>query len=58
MNSNKSNITDQQLIEAYFDLLSNNEIKRLYEIYKLDFKQFKYTFTFRGIIYNDLSEEH
>ena len=57
-NSNKRNITDQQLIEAYFDLLSNNEIKRLYEIYRLDFKQFNYTFTFRGITYNDLSEEH
>jgi len=54
-NSNKkSNITDQQLIEAYFDLLSNNEIKRLYEIYRLDFKQFNYTFTFRGITYNAL----
>ena len=54
-NSNKKrNITDQQLIEAYFDLLSNNEIKRLYEIYRLDFKQFNYTFTFRGITYNAL----
>ena len=56
-NSNKGNITENQLIEAYFGLLSNNEIKRLYEIYRLDFKQFNYTFTFRGITYNDLNEQ-
>ena len=57
-NSNKGNITEEQLIEAYFDLLSNSEIKRLYEIYQLDFKQFNYTFTFRGITYNDLNEQY
>ena len=57
-NSNKGNITKEQLIEAYFGLLSNNEIKRLYEIYRLDFKQFNYTFTFRGITYNDLNEQY
>ena len=57
-NSNKGNVTEEQLIEAYFGLLSNNEIKRLYEIYRLDFKQFNYTFTFRGITYNDLSKNH
>ena len=57
-NSNKGNVTEEQLIEAYFDLLSNSEIKRLYEIYQLDFKQFNYTFTFRGITYNNLNEQH
>ena len=55
---NKRNITDQQLIKAYFELLSNKEIKKLYDIYRLDFQQFNYTFTFRGITYNDLSEKH
>lgn len=48
MNSNKMNISDTQLLEAYFDLLTDEEITELYQIYQLDFLQFDYSFTFRG----------
>ena len=48
MNSNKMNISDTQLLETYFDLLTEEEIAGLYQIYRLDFRQFDYSFTFRG----------
>ena len=54
-NSNRGNISEAELLEKYFDLLSNAEIKKLYEIYKVDFQQFGYSFEFRGIKYNDKS---
>lgn len=52
-NSNRGAISEAELLDKYFDLLSNAEIKKLYEIYKVDFQQFGYTFEFRGIKYND-----
>ena len=51
-NSNKRNISDTDLLTAYFELLSNEEIKKLYNIYKPDFEQFNYSFEFREITYN------
>ena len=54
-NSNKGSISDQELVDTYFELLSNQEIQKLYEIYKLDFQQFNYSFSFRGIAYNGAS---
>ena len=48
MNSNKMNVSDTELLEAYFDLLTDEEITKLYQIYRLDFLQFDYSFTFRG----------
>ena len=52
MNSNKINISDTELLEAYFDLLTDEQIADLYQIYQLDFLQFDYTFTFRGKQYH------
>ena len=52
-NSNKGRISESELVTTYFNLLSNAEIKKLYEIYKLDFQQFGYTFEFRGFKYNN-----
>jgi len=51
-NSNKRNISDTDLLAAYFELLSNEEIKKLYNIYRPDFEQFNYSFEFREITYN------
>ena len=34
-----------------FEMLSDDEIKKLYNIYEADFKQFHYKFHFRGIEY-------
>ena len=53
LNSNKMNISDTSLMETYFDLLSDQEISQLYHIYRLDFTQFNYTFTFRGVHYTE-----
>ena len=52
MNSNKMNVSDTELLEAYFDLLTDEEITKLYQIYRLDFLQFDYSFTFRGKQYS------
>ena len=52
LNSNKLNVTDSELVEAYFSLLTDGEIKKLYKIYLLDFQQFDYSFQFRGIKYS------
>ena len=51
LNSNKLNVTDRELLETYFSLLTDTEIKKLHEIYLLDFQQFNYSFEFRGIKY-------
>lgn len=51
-NNNKRNMSDTDLLHTYFDLLSNKEISKLYQIYKLDFEQFEYSFQFRGMKYN------
>ena len=50
-NSNKLNISDDQLLEVYFEMLSDEEIMKLYKIYEADFQQFQYKFNFRGIEY-------
>ena len=52
LNSNKMNVSDAELVQTYFSLLTDAEIERLYKIYKLDFKQFEYSFKFRGKEYN------
>ena len=51
-NSNKLNISDTELLEVYFEMLSDEEVGKLYKIYEADFKQFQYKFDFRGIKYN------
>ena len=52
LNSNKMNISDSTLVNTYFHILSDAEIEKLYQIYELDFKQFDYSFKFRGKEYN------
>ena len=51
LNSNKMSLSDSVLLETYFQLLTDPEIAQLYKIYSLDFSQFNYTFTFRGVQY-------
>ena len=51
-NSNKRNMSDTELLQSYFNLLSNKEISKLHQIYRLDFEQFEYSFEFRGLKYN------
>ena len=41
-------ISDAELLEVYYDLLTDEEINALYQIYRLDFLQFDYNFNFRG----------
>ena len=36
------------IIEKYFQRLSNDDIRGLVDLYKLDFKMFNYSFTFRN----------
>ena len=51
LNSNKLNISDTKLLQVYFEMLSDEDIRKLYNIYEVDFKQFQYNFDFRGIKY-------
>ena len=51
LNSNKLNISDTKLLQVYFEMLSDEDIRKLYNIYEADFKQFQYNFDFRGIKY-------
>ena len=52
LNSNKINLTDSALMETYFNFLTDSEVAKLYQIYRLDFIQFNYTFAFRGVQYS------
>ena len=52
LNSNKINLTDSVLMETYFNFLTDSEVAKLYQIYRLDFIQFNYTFAFRGVQYS------
>ena len=46
------NITSGEVVAAYFDLLSNEEIKKLYKSYENDFLLFNYQFEFREMKFN------
>ena len=49
INKNKrGNISDAVLVEKYFQRLSNDDIRGLVDLYKLDFQMFNYSFTFRN----------
>ena len=41
------------LTKKYFEILSDEEITKLYHIYQNDFIMFNYTFTFRNKTYGD-----
>jgi hypothetical protein len=51
-NSNKMNISNEEIVEEYFKLLTDKEIKKLYKIYEKDFFLFNYQFEFRGMKFN------
>ena len=49
MNKNKrGNISEAVLVEKYFQRLSNDDIRGLVDLYKIDFQMFNYSFTFRN----------
>ena len=41
-----------EITKLYFEVLSNEEILKLFEIYQNDFKLFGYSFTFRNVTYS------
>ena len=57
-NSNGMNISRENVVQTYFELLTDDEIKKLYEIYKPDFLLFEYQFELRGLKYNVPKYQH
>ena len=49
INKNKiGDTSDSVLLNKYFQRLSNDDIRGLVDLYKLDFQMFNYSFTFRS----------
>ena len=49
INQNKiEDTSDSVLLNKYFQRLSNDDIRGLVDLYKLDFQMFNYSFTFRN----------
>ena len=49
INNNKiGDTSDSVLLNKYFQRLSNDDIRGLVDLYKLDFQMFNYSFTFRN----------
>ena len=49
INKNKiGDTSDSVLLNKYFQRLSNDDIRGLVDLYKLDFQMFNYSFTFRN----------
>ena len=49
INKNKiEDTSDSVLLNKYFQRLSNDDIRGLVDLYKLDFQMFNYSFTFRN----------
>ena len=44
--------SSSEITKLYFEVLSNEEILKLFEIYQNDFKLFGYSFTFRNVTYS------
>ena len=51
-NRNDRGLTKDEIVNTYFELLDDDEVAKLYEVYKDDFKVFGYTFEFRGVTFN------
>lgn len=45
----EKNISSKEITNKYFELLTDEDIFKLYQIYKLDFQMFNYTFQIRNI---------
>ena len=50
-NRNHGTVPDQVLFDKYFHKLSDSDIKGLVDLYRLDFKMFNYTFSYRNKTY-------
>lgn len=44
-----SDLSEEELTQIYFSVLSKKQVTHLFEIYKLDFSLFDYTFQFKGL---------
>ena len=44
----KGNLSESVLVQKYFQTLSDDDIRGLVDLYKLDFLMFNYSFTFRN----------
>ena len=44
-------LTSLEITKLYFDVLSNEDVEKLYKIYESDFKLFGYTFQFRNLTF-------
>jgi len=51
-NNERRELTKEELIATYYDLLTDQEILRLYKLFENDFKMFDYQFQFRGLKLN------
>lgn len=53
-NRNDEGLRKEEVVAKYFDLLDDDDIMALYNIYEDDFKMFGYQFEFRGLRLNTL----
>ena len=51
-NRNDKGLEKSSIVDTYFEMLEDEEIADLFNVYKDDFKLFGYTFEFRGIKYS------
>ena len=47
-NKNHGKVSDAEITDKYFQILSDSDIEGLLKIYKLDFQLFNYTFSYRN----------
>ena len=52
VDKDSEDMTREKLIFKYLNILDDDEITSLYNIYKNDFKMFNYTFQFRSLRFN------
>lgn len=53
-NHDQNPLTSSQMTQIYFDLLTEDEVNQLYQIYKLDFEMFDYSFQFANTTFPPL----
>ena len=51
-NRNDGGLNKTELTETYFEILSDEDIDALFDIYETDFQMFGYSFQIRGNNYN------
>ena len=50
--NHQQDMSSTEITKLYFEVLSNDEILKLFEIYQSDFRLFGYSFTFRNVAYS------